>query len=67
MVAAVSKIMRNQDLMLVRAKCRVVTRFRNTIGLPGRSRAAAAQPPDRRPARSPPACSTACCYGAATR
>ncbi len=36
MVAAVSKISRLQDLMLVAAKCRVVTRFRNTIGLPGR-------------------------------
>ncbi|MFG1420284.1 ethanolamine ammonia-lyase subunit EutB [Roseixanthobacter liquoris] len=35
MVAAVSKIMRNQDLILVAKKCRVVTRFRNTIGLPG--------------------------------
>ena len=36
MVAAVSKICRNQDLVLIAAKCRVVTRFRNTIGLPGR-------------------------------
>ncbi|MDO9358707.1 MAG: ethanolamine ammonia-lyase subunit EutB [Polaromonas sp.] len=36
MVAAVSKIMRLQDLMLVTAKCSVVTRFRNTMGLPGR-------------------------------
>ncbi|WP_313018271.1 ethanolamine ammonia-lyase subunit EutB, partial [Atlantibacter hermannii] len=35
MAAAVSKIMRNQDLILVASKCRVVTRFRNTIGLPG--------------------------------
>lgn len=34
MVAAVSKIMRNQDLILVASKCRVVTRFRNTVGLP---------------------------------
>lgn len=33
--AAVSKIMRNQDLILVARKCRVVTKFRNTIGLPG--------------------------------
>ena len=33
MAAAVSKIMRNQDLILVARKCRVVTRFRNTIGL----------------------------------
>ncbi len=36
MVAAVSKICRNQDLMVIAAKCRVVTRFRNTIGLAGR-------------------------------
>jgi ethanolamine ammonia-lyase large subunit len=36
MVAATSKLMRNQDLILVASKCRVVTRFRNTIGLPGR-------------------------------
>lgn len=36
MVAAVSKLMRNQDLILVASKCRVVKRFRNTIGLPGR-------------------------------
>ena len=35
MAAAVSKIMRIQDLILVAKKCRVVTRFRNTIGLPG--------------------------------
>jgi len=35
MVAAVSKLMRNQDLILVARKCRVLTRFRNTIGLPG--------------------------------
>jgi ethanolamine ammonia-lyase large subunit len=36
MAAAVSKIMRLQDLVSVAAKCRVVTRFRSTIGLPGR-------------------------------
>lgn len=35
MVAAVSKLMRNQDLILVAKKCEVVTRFRNTIGLRG--------------------------------
>ena len=34
-VAAVSKLMRNQDLIAVARKVRVVTRFRNTIGLPG--------------------------------
>lgn len=36
MVAAVSKLMRVQDLILVAQKIRVVTRFRNTIGLRGR-------------------------------
>lgn len=35
MVAAVSKIMRNQDLILVASKCEVITQFRNTIGLKG--------------------------------
>jgi ethanolamine ammonia-lyase large subunit len=35
MVAAVSKIMRVADLVSVAAKCRVVTRLRNTIGLEG--------------------------------
>ncbi|MEK9844835.1 ethanolamine ammonia-lyase subunit EutB, partial [Thalassospira sp.] len=35
MVAAVSKLMRNQDLIAVARKCHVVTAFRNTIGLPG--------------------------------
>lgn len=33
MVAAVSKLMRMQDLILVAKKCEVVTRFRNTLGL----------------------------------
>ena len=36
MVAAVSKLMRIQDLVLVAAKCSVVSRFRNTLGLSGR-------------------------------
>jgi ethanolamine ammonia-lyase large subunit len=36
MAAAVSKLMRNQDLILVAKKCRVVTAFRNTVGLQGR-------------------------------
>jgi ethanolamine ammonia-lyase large subunit len=36
MVAAVTKLMRNQDLIAVAAKCEVITRFRNTIGLRGR-------------------------------
>jgi ethanolamine ammonia-lyase large subunit len=33
MVAAVSKLCRLQDLVLIARKCRVVTRFRGTIGL----------------------------------
>ena len=36
MVAAVSKIMRMQDMVVVARKTRVVTRFRNTLGMPGR-------------------------------
>jgi ethanolamine ammonia-lyase large subunit len=36
MAAAVSKIMRAQDLIVVAAKCSVTTAFRNTIGLAGR-------------------------------
>ncbi|MFT4045086.1 MAG: ethanolamine ammonia-lyase subunit EutB [Solimonas sp.] len=36
MVAAVSKLMRNADLIAVAAKCRIVTRLRTTLGLPGR-------------------------------
>lgn len=35
MAAAVSKLMRNQDLILVASKCRIMTAMRNTIGLPG--------------------------------
>ena len=36
MAAAVSKLMRNQDLIAVARKVSVVTKFRTTIGLPGR-------------------------------
>ncbi|MES2732441.1 MAG: ethanolamine ammonia-lyase subunit EutB [Bacteroidota bacterium] len=36
MAAAVSKLMRNQDLIAVAQKCEVITRFRNTLGLKGR-------------------------------
>lgn len=36
MAAAVSKIMRNQDLIAAARKCRVETGFRTSIGLPGR-------------------------------
>ncbi|MGC4065238.1 MAG: ethanolamine ammonia-lyase subunit EutB [Polyangiaceae bacterium] len=35
MVAAVSKLMSNQDLILVAKKCRIETAFRSTIGCPG--------------------------------
>ena len=36
MVAATSKLMRNQDLVLVARKARVRSAFRTTLGLPGR-------------------------------
>jgi ethanolamine ammonia-lyase large subunit len=36
MVAAVAKLMRNQDLIIAAQKISVVTRFRNTLGLKGR-------------------------------
>ena len=36
MIAAASKIMRNQDLIMVSSKIEVVTKFRNTVGLKGR-------------------------------
>lgn len=36
MVAAATKLMANQDLILIARKRRVVTRFRSTVGLPGR-------------------------------
>ena len=36
MAAAVSKLCRLQDLMLIAARCSVVARFRTTVGLPGR-------------------------------
>lgn len=36
MVAATSKLMRNQDLILVASKCQVTAKFRNTLGLSGR-------------------------------
>ncbi|WP_375539497.1 ethanolamine ammonia-lyase subunit EutB, partial [Klebsiella pneumoniae] len=34
LAAAVSKLMRNPDLVLAASKCQVVTRCRNTTGLP---------------------------------
>src|ERR1700744_6518154 len=36
MAAATSKLMRNQDLILIAKKCQTVTAFRDTIGLRGR-------------------------------
>jgi ethanolamine ammonia-lyase large subunit len=36
MAAAVSKLCRVSDLVLIAAKCSVVTAFRSTVGLPGR-------------------------------
>ncbi len=36
MIAAVSKLMRNQDLILVAQKYEVITKFRNTLGLKAR-------------------------------
>ena len=36
MAAAVSKLMRNQDLIAVARKLRVMSAFRNSLGLPGR-------------------------------
>ena len=52
MAAAVAKICRNQDLMTIAAKRRVVTRFRDTIGLAGPAVVAhSAEPSDRRSAR----------------
>ena len=59
MVAAVSKICRVQDLILIAQKCRVVTKFRNTIGLKGGCRPGFSPiiRPTIRPA-SPPALST---------
>jgi ethanolamine ammonia-lyase large subunit len=36
MTAAVSKLCRLQDLIVIAAKCAVTTAFRNTLGLPGR-------------------------------
>ncbi|MDT0677403.1 ethanolamine ammonia-lyase subunit EutB [Autumnicola musiva] len=36
MVAAVSKLMRNQDLIAVASKIEIVTKFRNTVGLKDR-------------------------------
>ena len=60
MAAAVSKLMRNQDLMAVARKCSVVTRFRNTLGLPGHL-AVRLQPnhPSDSPAGILASCSTA--------
>jgi ethanolamine ammonia-lyase large subunit len=58
MAAAVSKLMRNQDLVSVARKCRVTTRFRCTIGR--------TTPPTTR-AASPPRSWRGCSTAAATR
>jgi ethanolamine ammonia-lyase large subunit len=67
MVSAVSKLMRNQDLMWVASKCRVITRFRNTQGLPGHMgvRLQPNHPTDD--ARIAAPCWTACCTARAMR
>jgi ethanolamine ammonia-lyase large subunit len=67
MAAAVAKIYRIQDLILIAAKRRITTRFRGTIGLPGRlaSRLQPNQPTDD-PRGSSRASSTAGCWAAAT-
>ena len=64
MAAAVCKLMRNQDLILVASKCRVVTRFRNTLGLPGRL-SVRLQPnhPTDDPRASPPSILDGLLYG----
>ena len=68
MAAGVSKLMRNQDLILVAKKCAVTTRFRNTIGLRGRMsvRLQPNHPYDDVERASPPRSSTACCWDRAT-
>jgi len=68
MAAAVCKLMRNQDLVAVARKSRVVTGFRNTIGLEGRLsvRLQPNHPPTPR-RESPPPSSMACCSAAAMR
>jgi ethanolamine ammonia-lyase large subunit len=68
MVSAVSKLMRNQDLVWVASKCRVITRFRNTQGLPGHMgvRCSPTIPPTTHAALPPP-CWTACCTALAMR
>nr|WP_255375457.1 ethanolamine ammonia-lyase subunit EutB [Saccharomonospora sp. CUA-673] len=68
MAAAVSKLMRNQDLVSVAAATSVTTAFRTTLGLPGRL-ATRLQPnhPADDPAGVAAPCSTACCSARATR
>ena len=44
MAAAVSKLMRNQDLIAAAKKCEVITKFRNTVGLNGSHFATRLQP-----------------------
>jgi ethanolamine ammonia-lyase large subunit len=54
MAAAVSKIMRNQDLVLAARKVTVITKFRDTIGLPGACRCACSRTIRRTTRRASP-------------
>jgi ethanolamine ammonia-lyase large subunit len=68
MAGAVSKLMRNQDLILAAKKCRVATGSATPSGSRGSSRCGSS--PTTRPttgAASPPRCSTTCSSGRATR
>jgi ethanolamine ammonia-lyase large subunit len=68
MAAAVSKLMRNQDLILAAKKCKVTTRFATPSACPGPWPCACSPTirPTIRPA-SPPRSWTGCCTAAATR
>ena len=68
MAAAASKIMRNQDLILVARKvprAHALSQHHRPARAPVDP--AAAEPSDRRPAGIAASCSTACCTAAATR
>ena len=66
--AAVSKLMRQQDLVKVSSKINVVTRFRTTVGLPGRLATGSSQTiPRTMRAALRPASSMDSCWAAVTR
>ena len=68
MAAAVSKIMRNQDLIVVGQKCRVVTRFRPRLACRGACRRASNPTiPPTIPVASLRRSLTGCCSAAAMR